>query len=128
VSQHWRPHRVSRIEAQSPQGNIQEGKRLIIIKLERYNEIGELLIENRTTGSQGHVCYWDGGQRISVTMAAVHMRVKEVGMQTGHRGAYNQASSVYDHCRAIKKALAHNNMEIDGKEEGWDPQVPCYIP
>ena len=45
---------MSRIEAQGPQGNIQEGKRLMIIELERYNEIGELLIENRTTGLQGH--------------------------------------------------------------------------
>jgi len=35
----------------------------------------------------------DGYQRESVTMAAVHMGVKEVGMQTGHRGAYNWALS-----------------------------------
>jgi len=41
-------------------------------------------IENRTTGSQGHECYWDRGQRVSVTMVAVHMWVKETGMQTGH--------------------------------------------
>jgi len=52
----------------------------MIIELERYNEIGELLIENRTTGSQGHVCYWDRGQRVSVTMAAVHMGVEETMM------------------------------------------------
>jgi len=65
----------------------------MIIELERYNEIGELLIENRTTGSQGHVCYWDGGRRVSVTMAAVHMGVEEMGMQTGHRGTYNQPLS-----------------------------------
>ena len=48
----------------------------MIIKLERYNKISELLIENRTTGSQGHVCYQDGGQRVSVTMGAVHMGVE----------------------------------------------------
>ena len=52
-------------------------------------KIGELLIENRTTGSQGHVGYQDGDQRVSVTRVAVHMGVKEMGMQTGHRGAYN---------------------------------------
>jgi len=52
----------------------------MIIELERYNEIGELLIEIRTTGSQGHVCYGDEGWRISVTMVAVHMGVKETGM------------------------------------------------
>ena len=61
----------------------------MIIKLRKYNEIGELLIENRTTGSQGQVSYQDGDQRVSVTRAAVCMGVKEMGMQTGHRGAYN---------------------------------------
>ena len=65
----------------------------MIIELERYNEIRELLIENRTTGLQGHVCYWDGDQRVSVTRMAVCMGVKEMGMQTGHRGAYNQPPS-----------------------------------
>jgi len=52
----------------------------MIIELGRYNEISELLIENRTTGLHGHVCYWDRGQRVSVTMAAVSMGVKETGM------------------------------------------------
>ena len=65
---------------QCPQGDVQEGKRLMIIELERYNEIGELLIGNRTTGLQGHICYWDGDWRVSVTMAAVCMGVKEMGM------------------------------------------------
>src|SRR5882724_3157720 len=93
MSQHQSPNRVIRIEVQGPQGNVQEGKRLMIIELERYNEIGELLIEIGITGSQGHICYQDGGQRVSVTMVAVHMGVKEMGMQTGHRGAYNWALS-----------------------------------
>ena len=52
----------------------------MIIKLERYNEIRELLIENRSTGSQGHGCYWDGGWRVSVTRVAVCMGVEETGM------------------------------------------------
>jgi len=30
------------------------GERLMIIELKRYNEIGEILIENGTTGSQAH--------------------------------------------------------------------------
>jgi len=79
---------VSRIEVQGPQGKIQEGKRLMLIKLRKY-KVGELLIETGTTGSQGHICYWDGGQKVSVTMVAVHMGVEETGMQTGHRGTYN---------------------------------------
>jgi len=63
----------------------------VIIKLGKYNEIRELLIEKRTTGSQGHICYQDKDQRVSVTTrAAVCRGLKETGMQTGHRGAYNQ--------------------------------------
>jgi len=57
----------------------------MIIKLERYKEIRELLIENGITGSQGHICYWNKDRRVSVTMAAVCMGMKEMGMQTGHR-------------------------------------------
>jgi len=52
----------------------------MIIELRKYNEIRELLIDNRTTGSQGHIHYQDRGQRVSVTRAAVHMGVKEMGM------------------------------------------------
>jgi len=74
---------------QSPQGDIQEVQRLMIIELERYNKIGELLIEIRTTGSQGHICYQDRAQRVSVTTAVVCMGVTGMGMQTGHRGTYN---------------------------------------
>jgi len=52
----------------------------MIIELERYSEISRLLIESRTTGSQGHICYQGGDWRVSVTMAAVCMGVKEMGM------------------------------------------------
>jgi len=52
----------------------------MIIKLERYNEFEELLIEIGITGSQGHVCYWDGSQRVSVTMVVVWMGVEDMGM------------------------------------------------
>ena len=54
--------------------------RLMIIELRRYNKIGELLIENGTTGFQGHICYRDGDWRVSVTRVAVHMGMKEMGM------------------------------------------------
>ena len=64
----------------------------MIIKLRKYNEIRELLIENRTAGSQGHVSYWDRGWEASVTRAAVCMGVN-TGMKTGHRGTYNQPPS-----------------------------------
>jgi len=52
----------------------------MIIDLRKYNEIRELLIENRTTGSQGHVSHQDRDWRVSVTRAGVHMGVKEMGM------------------------------------------------
>jgi len=41
---------VSRIEVQSPQVNIQEGPRLMIIELRKYNEVRELLIEIEPQG------------------------------------------------------------------------------
>ena len=65
------------------------GIRLMIIKLRKYNEIRELLIGNRTARSQVQVSYRDVVREASVTRAAVHMGVREMGMQTGHRGAYN---------------------------------------
>ena len=40
----------------------------------------EKYLENRTTGSQGHVSYQDGDWRVSVTRLAVHMGVKEMWM------------------------------------------------
>ena len=52
----------------------------MIIKLRTYNKIGELLIENGTTGSQAQVSYLDVVQETSVTRSAVHMGVKEMGM------------------------------------------------
>ena len=61
----------------------------MIIKLERCNKIGVLLIETGITGSPGHIYYQNGCWRVSVTAAAVCMGIKEMGMQTGHRGAYN---------------------------------------
>ena len=69
------------------------GIRLMIIKLRKYNEIEELLKRNRTTGSQAQVSNQDGVQEAPVTMAAVRMGVEEMGMQTRHRGTYNQPPS-----------------------------------
>jgi len=65
----------------------------MIIELGKYNEVGELLIEKRTAGSQVHVCNWDRVQRVSVTRVSVCMEEKGMGMQTGYRGAYNQPLS-----------------------------------
>jgi len=56
------------------------GIKLMIIKLRKYNEIGELLIGNRTTRSQVQVGYWDIVREAFVTRAAVHMGMKETGM------------------------------------------------
>jgi len=56
------------------------GIRLMIIELRKYNKIRELLIENRTTGSQAQVIYRDEVWEASVTRAAVRMGVREMGM------------------------------------------------
>ena len=92
----------------------------MIIELGRYNEIGELLIQNRATWSQGHICYWDRVWRVSVTMAAVCMGVKETGMQTGHWGTYNWPLSwdqeqVCTQALLSKEVLAHSKIERDWK-------------
>ena len=52
----------------------------MIIELRKYDEIGELLIENGTTGSQAQVSYWDMVQEACVTRAAVRMGVKGTWM------------------------------------------------
>src|SRR5882724_3926268 len=90
VSQCWRPHQVSRIEAYESSEQCSMGIRLIIIELRKYNKVRELLIENGTTGSQAQVSYQDVVWEASVTREAVHMGVTEMGMQTGYRDACNQ--------------------------------------
>jgi len=47
-------------------------------RTEEIQRIGELLIENRTTGSQAQVIYQDEVWEASVTRAAVHMGVREM--------------------------------------------------
>ena len=51
----------------------------MIIKLRKYSEIRELHIGNGTTGSQAQVDYRDEVRETSVTRAAVHMGVREMG-------------------------------------------------
>ena len=80
---------MSRIEAYESSEQFSMGIILMIIELGKYNSAKELLIETRTTGSQGHVCYRNGDWRISVTGVAVHMEEEGTGMRTGDRGAYN---------------------------------------
>ena len=69
------------------------GIRLMIIELDRYNEVEELLKGNRTTGSPAQVSYQDRDQRVLVTGAAVCMEEEGMGMQIGHRNTYNQVPS-----------------------------------
>src|SRR5882724_10976383 len=83
MSQCRRPHQVSRIEAYESSEQCSMGIRLMIIKLGIYNSAEELLIETRTTGSPGHICYQNRDQRASVTGVAVHMRRKGWGCKQG---------------------------------------------
>ena len=84
----------------------------MIIKLRKYNEIGELLIGNRTTRSQVQVSYQDIVQEASVTRAAVRMGVKGMEMRTGHRGAYNRPLS-WDQEQVRIWALQSNHKGIN---------------
>jgi len=47
-----------------------------------------------TTGSQAQVSFWDMVWEASVTRPAVHMGVKEMGIQTGNRGTIQSASEL----------------------------------
>src|SRR5882724_10374071 len=103
----------------------------MIIELRRYNEIGELLIENGTTGSQAQVSYLDVGWEASVTRVAVCMGVKEMGMQTGQQGTYNWPPS-QDREQVWVQALWSSQIMISiqydknrwENKEGWNPKVP----
>ena len=46
----------------------------MIIELGKYNSAEELLIGHTNTRLQRWVINWNTGKRVSVTMAAVHMR------------------------------------------------------
>jgi len=85
--------------------------RLMIIELRRYNEIGTLLIENRTTGLQAQVSYWDMVWEASVTRVAVCMGLKEAVMRTGHRGMCKQPPS-WDREQVCMQALRSNQKGI----------------
>jgi len=65
------------------------GKRLMIIELRTYIEVGKLLIEKESAGSQAQVIYRGGDRRVSITRAAVRMEGKGPVRRTGYRGAYN---------------------------------------
>jgi len=58
----------------------------MIIELESYKQNQRTTYRDWNHRLHGHICYWDRGQRVSVTMVAVHMGVKEAWLQTGHRG------------------------------------------
>ena len=51
----------------------------MIIELRTYIEVGKLLIEKESAGSQAQVIYRSGDQRVSVTRAAVRMEGKRPG-------------------------------------------------
>ena len=54
----------------------------MIIELEKYNEVGALLIGRDTTGSHQHIHYWDRSWGESVALVAVHMGREGTEAQT----------------------------------------------
>jgi len=61
MSQGQRSQGVSKIKDRVLKEMSKRGQRLMIIKLRKYNKVGELLIEIETTGFQGHMSYQDTG-------------------------------------------------------------------
>jgi len=84
---------VSKIGVRKSSKQCSRGKRLMIIELRKYIEVGELLIEKGSTVSQAQVIYRVEDQRVSVTRAAVRIGGKGPGRRTGYRGAYNRSLS-----------------------------------
>ena len=102
---------MSRIEAYESSEQCSMGIRLMIIELRKYNDIGELLIENRTARLQAQVDYRDVVQEAYVTRVAVCIGVKGMEMRTGHRGAYNRPLS-QDQEQVCMQALQSNQKGI----------------
>jgi len=82
---------VSKIEVRQSSKQCSMGKRLMIIELRTYIEVGKLLIEKESAGLQAHVIYRGEDWRVSITRAAVHMEGKGPVRRTGYRGAYNRS-------------------------------------
>src|SRR5882724_9381891 len=93
ASQCRRPRQVSKIEVRQSSKQCSMWKRLMIIELRKYIEVGELLIEKGSTVSQAQVSYCVEDRRVSVTRAAVRIEGKGLGRRTGYRGANNRSLS-----------------------------------
>jgi len=89
----------------------------MIIELRKYNEIRKILIENRSAGLLAQVSYRDVFQGASVTRAAVHMGVKDMGMLTGHRGTYKQPPS-RDREQVCMQLLQSNQKSLSMLQDG----------
>jgi len=83
---------VSKIGVRQSSKQCSMGKRLMIIELRKYIEVGELLIEKGSTVSQAQVIYRVKDRRVSVTRA-----LSALGEGTGQadwvQGAYNRSPS-----------------------------------
>src|SRR5882724_9913805 len=80
-------------------------------RTEEILKVRELLLEDGTIGLQAQVSYRDKVREVSVTRAAVCMGVEEMGMQTGHRGAYKWPPS-RDQEQVCVQALQSNQKSI----------------
>jgi len=93
------------------------GIRLMIIKPRKYNKIRKLLIENRATGLLAQVSYQDVFWGASVTRVAVCMRVKEMGMLSGHRVAYKWPP-IQDREQVHVRSLWSNQKSLSTLQDG----------
>jgi len=103
---------------------------LMIIKLRKYNSAEELLIRLRRTGSHIPILNWNTEWRISVTTAAVHMRLgdgirdrtRECIQPTPDLGMREDLGLlVLEPERGISNAYRTGIAQ----NKGWNPQDPC---
>jgi len=100
----------------------------MISKLERYNKIRELLIENGTTGLWGHIHYQDGGWSASVNYdGCPHWEEGDgdVNRTQGHIQLVSESGmGAGMHTTTVEQSRSINKMEIAGKERGLEPSGP----
>jgi len=105
------------------------GEETMIIELRTYIEVGKLLIEKESAGSQAQVIYWARPEgyhnRVAVRMEG---RTGEANWVQGHipisLHVGNENRYAYEHCGAINGASVGNKTEIDSRERGLEPPNP----
>src|SRR5467141_1076138 len=106
---------------------------LMIIELRKYNSAEELLIRLRRTGSQLPILNWNTEQRISVTMAAVHMRGTGDGIRDRTRECIQPTPDLgmrEDPGLPVlepERGISNGYRTGIAQNKGWNPQNPYML-